>query len=120
MAQTKEESRSRRKASIRKKLDGTAERPRLTVYRSLRHTYAQVIDDVGQCTLVAVCTEGKKNAEAFAGLKKKQAAEKIGKMIAEGCKAKGIEAVVFDRNGYKYHGRVKALADGARAGGLRF
>jgi large subunit ribosomal protein L18 len=112
--------RLRRKRSIRKNLNGTTERPRLTVYRSLKHIYAQVVDDEKQCTVAAVSTAGKANAETYSGLKKAEQAEKAGKLLAEKCKAAGIESVVFDRNGYKYHGRVKALASGAREGGLQF
>lgn len=120
MAKTKVEARKRRKASIRKRMSGTAEVPRLTVYRSLNHIYAQVIDDESQCTLLSVSTLGKAKVDSYAGKKKKEKAELIGKKVAEACKEKGIASVIFDRNGYKYHGRVKALADGARSGGLKF
>lgn len=120
MPTLKEKGRIKRKARIRKKINGTATIPRLSVYRSIRHTYAQVIDDENSQTLVSVCTEGKKNAEAFNGMKKVSAAEKVGEMIAKRCAEKGIEGVVFDRNGFQYHGRVKALADAARKAGLRF
>jgi large subunit ribosomal protein L18 len=102
---------------IRKKLHGTAERPRLNVYRSLSHIYVQVIDDLSGKTLVSASTaeaEGKKSGGNVA------AAKQIGKAIAERAKAKGITKVVFDRGGYIYHGRVKALADAAREGGLQF
>src|SRR5215469_12025083 len=88
---------------IRKKLQGTAERPRLNVYRSLNHIYVQVIDDLSGKTIVSASS-----------------AEGVGKTIAERAKAKGISKVVFDRGGYIYHGRVKALADAAREGGLQF
>jgi large subunit ribosomal protein L18 len=102
---------------IRKKLQGTAERPRLNVYRSLNHIYVQVVDDLNGKTLVSASTaesEGKKSGGNVA------AAKEIGKAIAERAKAKGITKVVFDRGGYIYHGRVKALADAAREGGLKF
>jgi large subunit ribosomal protein L18 len=108
--------RSRRKTGIRKRILGTAEQPRLTVFRSNRHMYAQVIDDLAGKTLASASTElGKtKNAGNVA------AAGEVGKVIAEKAKAAGVEVVSFDRNGYKYHGRVKALADAAREGGLKF
>lgn len=102
---------------IRKKLQGTAERPRLNVYRSLNHIYVQVIDDLNGKTLVAASSaegEGKKTGGNVA------AAQSVGKAIADRAKAKGITKVVFDRGGYIYHGRVKALADAAREGGLQF
>jgi large subunit ribosomal protein L18 len=102
---------------IRKKLQGTAERPRLNVYRSLNHIYVQVIDDLNGKTLVAASSaegEGKKTGGNVAS------AKSVGKAIAERAKAKGITKVVFDRGGYIYHGRVKALADAAREGGLQF
>src|ERR1700756_5274923 len=100
---------------IRKKLYGTAERPRLNVYRSLNHIYVQVVDDLHGTTLVSASSaEGKKNGGNVA------AAKEVGKTIAERAKAKGITKVVFDRGGYIYHGRVKALADAAREGGLQF
>jgi large subunit ribosomal protein L18 len=102
---------------IRKKLQGTAERPRLNVYRSLNHIYVQVVDDLNGKTLVSASTaegEGKTSGGNVA------AAKEIGKAIAERAKAKGITKVVFDRGGYIYHGRVKALADAAREGGLQF
>ena len=100
---------------IRKKLQGSAERPRLNVYRSLNHIYVQVIDDLHGKTLVSASTaEAKKKGGNVA------AAKELGKAIAERAKAKGITKVVFDRGGYIYHGRVKALADAAREGGLQF
>jgi len=120
MAKTKVEARMRRKASIRKRMSGTADVPRLTVFRSLNHIYAQVVDDEGRKTLVSVSTLGKAKVDSYADMKKSEKAQKVGKQVAEACKERGIEHVVFDRNGYKYHGRVKALADGARAGGLKF
>jgi large subunit ribosomal protein L18 len=104
---------------IRKKLRGTAERPRLNVYRSLNHIYVQVVDDLHGKTLVSASSaEGKKAERRTGG--NVAAAKSVGKTIAERAKAKGIGKVVFDRGGYIYHGRVKALADAARAGGLEF
>jgi large subunit ribosomal protein L18 len=112
---------------IRKKLQGTAERPRLNVYRSLNHIYVQVIDDLAGKTLVSASSaegdkassaEGKKNARRTGG--NVAAAKAVGKTIAERAKAKGVSKVVFDRGGYIYHGRVKALADAAREAGLQF
>jgi large subunit ribosomal protein L18 len=112
--------RARRKKSIRKKLSGTAERPRLTVFRSAKHIYAQIIDDVGGTTLVAASTMEPSFREKgdFGG--NIAAAKAIGGLIGNRAKEAGVDAVVFDRNGYLYHGRVKALADGAREVGLRF
>jgi large subunit ribosomal protein L18 len=105
---------------IRRKVKGSTERPRLAVYRSLNHIYAQIIDDANGATLVAASTTEKSvvgDAKATGNI---GAAKLIGKLIAERAKAKGIEAVVFDRGGYIYHGRVKALADAARESGLKF
>ena len=105
---------------IRKKILGTAERPRLNVYRSLNHIYVQVIDDLHGTTLVAAnSAEGGKKGEKRTG-GNVASAKAVGKAIAERAKAKGIAKVVFDRGGYIYHGRVKALADAAREAGLRF
>ncbi|PYX75405.1 MAG: 50S ribosomal protein L18 [Acidobacteria bacterium] len=104
---------------IRKKVLGTAERPRLNVYRSLNHIYAQLVDDLKGVTLVSASTaEGKKSERSTGG--NVAAAKTVGKNIAERAKAKRITKVVFDRGGYIYHGRVKALADAAREGGLQF
>ena len=104
---------------IRKKILGTAERPRLNVYRSLNHIYVQLIDDLKGETLVSAnSTEGKKGERRTGG--NLAAAKSVGKNIAERAKAKGISKVVFDRGGYIYHGRVKALADSAREAGLQF
>jgi large subunit ribosomal protein L18 len=104
---------------IRKKVLGTAERPRLNVYRSLNHIYVQLIDDHQGQTLVSASTaEGKKGERRSGG--NVAAAKAIGKVVAERAKAKGIDKVVFDRGGYLYHGRIKALADAAREGGLQF
>src|SRR5690349_7249306 len=112
--------RERRKLRIRNKISGTPERPRLTVFRSLSHIYAQVIDDVAGTTLAHSSTLAK-DVKGFADeANKTDAAKKVGNTIAQMLKAKGITKVVFDRNGYMYHGRIKALADGARQGGLEF
>jgi large subunit ribosomal protein L18 len=104
---------------IRKKMQGTAERPRLNVYRSLNHIYVQVIDDLHGATLVSASSaEGEKANRRSGG--NVAAARDVGKTIAERAKAKGVSKVVFDRGGYIYHGRVKALADAAREAGLQF
>ncbi len=104
---------------IRKKLQGTAERPRLNVYRSLNHIYVQLIDDLNGKTLVSASTaEGKKEDRRTGG--NVASAKTVGKAIAERAKEKGVTKVVFDRGGYIYHGRVKALADAAREAGLQF
>ena len=110
-------SRLRRKVRIRKKISGTADRPRLTVFRSAKHIYAQLVDDVSGATLASSSTQQVK-VEGTGG--NKDAAKVIGSAIAQAASDKGITDVVFDRNGYKYHGRVKALADAAREGGLSF
>jgi len=99
---------------IRRKMSGTAERPRLNVYRSLNHIYAQVVDDQAGVTIVSASTIKSKSGGNVA------AAKEIGKAIAERAKEKGVKKVVFDRGGYLYHGRVKALADAAREAGLEF
>lgn len=106
-----------RKARVRKKVLGTAERPRLNVYRSNRHIYAQVIDDAAGRTIVAASTRVDGIAD---NAKKAEAAKKVGEIIGRLAKEKGVEMVVFDRSGYIYHGRMQALADGARAAGLKF
>jgi large subunit ribosomal protein L18 len=116
---TKNEKRGHIHERIRKKLQGTAERPRLNVYRSLNHIYVQVIDDLHGKTLVSASTaEGKKEDRRTGG--NVASAKAVGKIIAERAKAKGVTKVVFDRGGYIYHGRVKALADSAREAGLQF
>ena len=112
--------RARRKRRIRKRVAGDTGRPRLTVFRSTKHIYAQVIDDRSAASLAAASTRTKAVAGDVSEDDKSAAAAKVGKAIAEACKAKGITKVVFDRNGYAYHGRVKALADGAREAGLEF
>jgi len=116
---TKNQKRGHVHERIRKKLQGTAQRPRLNVYRSLNHIYAQVIDDMSGQTLVSASTaEGKVEDRRTGG--NVAAAKSVGKTIAERAKAKGVTKVVFDRGGYIYHGRVKALADAAREAGLQF
>ncbi len=105
---------------IRRKISGSSERPRLCVFRSLHHIYAQVVDDGKGCTLVSASTVEKDIRGKLKGTGDVAAAKQVGKMIAERAKAKGIGLVVFDRGGYPYHGRVKALADAAREGGLKF
>ena len=113
---TKEQLRQRRRRRIRGKVHGTAERPRVAVYRSNLGISAQLIDDDAGRTLAAA---GWQQLKSFKGSKTEQAAE-VGKLLAAGAKSAGVERVVFDRGGYLYHGRVKALADGAREGGLEF
>jgi len=105
---------------VRKKVFGTAERPRLNVFRSLRHIYGQIIDDDRGHTLVAASTLDPELRDRLAGLDKTAQSKVVGMALAERAQTKGVEQVVFDRGGYKYHGRVKALADGAREGGLEF
>ncbi len=105
---------------IRKKISGTPERPRLSVYRSEKHIYAQIIDDVNGRTIVAASTVEKVLREKLQKTWNVDAAKEVGKLIAERAIAKGINDVVFDRGGFKYHGRVKALADAAREAGLKF
>ena len=119
MILSKNETRKRRKVRIRKKISGTAERPRLVVYRSNLHIYAQIVDDATGTTLAAASTLTlSKNGEK-AGCNK-PGADRVGKEIARLAQEKNIRQVVFDRKGYLYHGRIKAVADGAREGGLEF
>ena len=113
----KNEKRQKRHVRSRRYIVGTAERPRLNVYRSNANIYAQVIDDVNGVTLVSASTLDKEFEGATGN---KEAARKVGKLVAERAKAKGIDTVVFDRGGYIYHGRVAELAEGAREGGLEF
>jgi len=119
MALTKLERRSRIRMRIRKKISGTADRPRLAVFRSNKQIYVQVVDDLKRVTLLSASSKEKEFA-GKAGLKKTDQAKLVGKALAERCKEKGISNVVFDRSGYKYHGRVKSLADAARESGLKF
>lgn len=112
--------RIRRHARVRKHLTGVEQRPRLSVFRSLHHIYVQLIDDATGTTIAAASTREKDVAKGLKSSKTVGAAEKVGKIIAERAKAKGIASAVFDRGGYKYHGRIKALADAARGAGLEF
>jgi large subunit ribosomal protein L18 len=108
----------RRSNRVRSKIQGTAARPRLSVFRSSKHIYAQLIDDLNGVTLAAASTGGKKAGGKYGG--NVEAAKGVGKALAEAAKAKGITKAAFDRGHYRYHGRVKALADAAREGGLQF
>jgi ribosomal protein L18 len=126
---SKLESRKIRHRSLRKRIEGTSERPRLVVFRSARHIYVQVIDDLSRTPLAAASDLLKKEAAAAAKAekqssekqpKKSDRAKEVGKAVAKLCLEKGISKVVFDRAGYKYHGRVSAVAAGAREGGLQF
>ncbi len=116
----REEKRKRRHLRIRKKVFGTPERPRLAVYRSNKHIYAQIIDDTKGHTLVAASTLDKELRDKLQKTWNKEAAREVGKLIGKRAVEKGIKKVVFDRGGYKYHGRIKELADGAREAGLEF
>ncbi len=120
MALTKIERRKRIHYRIRKHVNGTAQRPRLVVFRSNKQIYAQVIDDEKGCTLAAAASNDKVLAAQCKGLSGKDAAAVVGKAMAERAIAAGISEVSFDRGGYLYHGRVKSLADAAREGGLKF
>jgi large subunit ribosomal protein L18 len=114
-------SRLRSKIKIKKKITGTAEKPRLTVFRSLNNVYAQIIDDVKGVTLAAASSKNKELLEEIKNTKGKVNRSKIvGKLLAEKAREKNIETVVFDRNGYRYHGRIQAIAEGAREAGLKF
>ena len=113
----KNQARIRRVKAIRKKLSGSSTRPRLAVFRSLNHIYAQIIDDDKGITLVSMCSKSK--GETFTG-KKMEQAKAVGIKLAQKALAAGISEICFDRAGFKYHGRVKALAEGAREGGLKF
>lgn len=126
-----QEKRQRRRISIRNKIFGTAQKPRLSVYRSLKHIYAQLIDDEKNHTLISasdlkldskIKKSAKESAESkeSAMIKKVRLAYEVGKALALAAKSKHIKKIVFDRGGFRYHGRIKALADGARAGGLEF
>jgi len=117
---TKEEIRTRLHSRIRKKVAGTPQRPRLAVFRSQSHIYAQVIDDDGGKTLAAASSLDKDLKADHKRGANLAAAKAVGNLIAARAKEKGIELVVFDRGGFQYHGRIKALADAARAGGLKF
>ena len=118
MALNKTEKRLKIKRRVRKNIQGTPERPRLSVYRSNKEIYAQIIDDLNGVTLASASSREKE----IAGNKgtKSEVSTVVGKKVAEKAKAAGVETVVFDRNGFVFHGRIKALADGAREGGLKF
>ena len=120
MAQSRSIARARRHIRVRKNLMGTADRPRLNVFRSLSGIYVQLIDDQSGRTLVSASTVDRDLRDKLKGMKKAEQAKLIGQTVAERAKDKGIQAVVFDRGGYRYIGRIKALADGAREGGLQF
>jgi len=110
----------RRHLRVRRRVDGTPERPRLNVYRSLKHIYAQIVDDVAGRTLIEASTRSKDLKGALAKTGNRDAAAKVGALLAERAKQAGITAVCFDRGGRRFHGRIKALADAARKGGLKF
>ena len=114
------ELRLKRKKRIRKRLSGTAERPRMSVFRSSKHIYAQLVDDLKGDTLIAASSVEKAVRDLPKFENKIAKAQYVGKLLAERAREKGIEAVVFDRNGFLYHGRVKALSSGAREAGLKF
>jgi len=113
-------ARERRRAHIRKTVHGTPERPRLSVFRSLDHIYAQIIDDSVGCTLASASTVDPAVRQQVVDLSKTEQAQVVGQVLAERALSKGVTKVVFDRGGYKYHGRVKALAEAARKAGLDF
>jgi large subunit ribosomal protein L18 len=115
---TKEDARGRRRQRLRKKVEGTADKPRLSIFRSLNHIYVQAIDDQEGKTLFSASSKEITEKSKHTG--NKDTAKRVGELIAQKCKQKGIDAVVFDRGGYLYHGRVKALAEAARAAGLKF
>ncbi len=116
----KRQLRERRKKSIRKKVTGSTGRPRLSVFRSSKHIYAQIIDDSMGATLVCASTLTREVKDKVKGTKKTEAAKIVGEVVAKKAIEKGVTRVVFDRNGFMYHGRVRALAEGAREGGLVF
>lgn len=121
MAQkTRNEMRLRRHRRVRRKIAGTADRPRMNVFRSLNHIYVQLIDDQAGRTLAAASTLDEEVKPKLKGLKKAEQAQVVGKVIAERAKALGVKEVVFDRGGYKFHGRVRSLAEAAREAGLKF
>lgn len=116
----KKQARLKRKRSIRKRMSGTSERPRLTVFRSSRHIYAQIIDDASGRTLAAASSLEKAVKEALNMENNVAMAKYIGKLVGERAVEQGIQKIVFDRNGFLYHGRVKAVSEGAREAGLQF
>jgi large subunit ribosomal protein L18 len=113
-------ARAKRKTRVRRKVLGTTERPRLSVFRSARHIYAQVINDESGLTLIAASTLSPALKDKIRGVKKSEAAKLVGMFLGQKAKDKGITRVVFDRNGFLYHGRVRALSEGAREAGLEF
>jgi large subunit ribosomal protein L18 len=116
----KQERRSRRRASIRLRIRGSERRPRLTIYRSLKHIYAQVVDDGLGATLAFASSLSPEIRGEKKGKGKRERAKQVGALVAQRCLARKIEQVVFDRNGFDYHGRVAAVAEGAREAGLKF
>ncbi len=118
--QDKNKARVRRHLRVRKRITGTAERPRLNVFRSSKHIYAQLIDDVAGVTLVSASTVDKELTEGITNGANVESARKVGELVAKRAKDKGYASVVFDRGGYLYHGRIQALADAAREAGLEF
>ena len=120
LRESRQERRKIRHRRIRRRIVGTAERPRLSVFRSLKHIYAQIIDDTRGHPLVAASTREPEIAARVQGLKRVEQGRVVGQALAQRAREKGIVRVVFDRGGYAYHGRVKALAEGAREGGLEF
>jgi large subunit ribosomal protein L18 len=120
MRKTRSAARKRRHARVRARLFGTAQVPRLSVFRSLKHVYAQIIDDVAGHTLVSASTLDADIREQIAGLSKTEQAKVVGQRLAEKALSKGVTQVVFDRSGYLYHGRIRALADASRESGLQF
>lgn len=117
---SKNATRRKRHQRVRNKVTGTAERPRLNVYRSAKHMYAQIIDDMAGKTLAAASTLDADVKADLTSTSNKEAAKKVGEVVAKRAKENGIEEVTFDRGGYIYHGRVQNLAEGAREGGLKF
>jgi large subunit ribosomal protein L18 len=120
MALNRAKKRKMRQRRVRRKLKGSPERPRLCVYKSGRHIYAQVIDDIGGKTLVAASTLSPELKAKIKSAEDKDAAKEVGKLVAEKSRAAGVSRVVFDRNGFLYHGKIKTLADAAREQGLEF
>jgi large subunit ribosomal protein L18 len=120
VAKQRLDSRLARHSRVRKKVNGTAERPRLAVRRTLKNMIAQLIDDVKHVSILQLTTGSKEFQSEFGKLSKMEQSRKLGAKVAEAAKEKGIETVVFDRGGYIYHGRVKALAESAREGGIKF
>ncbi len=117
---SREHKRIRRHIRVRRNVAGTADRPRISVFRSLSEIYAQVIDDTSGKTLASASSVDKELREKIGKLKKSEQAKEVGKALAQRAQSKGIKQVVFDRGGYRYHGRVKALAEAAREAGLQF